>query len=127
MRPTSSHAIDARVALLQKTYAHLFGAIVAFAGLTKRDFSLLRTAIVASSFLAIGVIIVALLFELSLGLWCSVAMVGLASLSVLYYTSRVVRDYAPGQHVAASLALCSALALMFWYVLRLLMFSSSSD
>jgi len=45
----------------------------------------------------------------------------LASGYILFYTSNVIRTYRTTQHVAAALALFSAVALLFWYVLRLFM------
>ena len=48
-------------------------------------------------------------------------MVILAAGYVLYYTSQVLAHYNPNQYVAAALALFSAVALMFWYVIRILM------
>ncbi|MEM6329409.1 MAG: permease, partial [Planctomycetota bacterium] len=38
-----------------------------------------------------------------------------------YDTSNVMHHYQPGQHVAASLSLFASVALLFWYVVRLLM------
>jgi len=105
--------------------------LTVFAGLTvavfvtKTDFSFLRTALVAGGFLAMGVIVVAIMFGLSLGVWFSVAMIGLASIAILFYTSRVLRDYHTDQYVAASLQLFASLALLFFYVLRLVMALSS--
>jgi FtsH-binding integral membrane protein len=40
---------------------------------------------------------------------------------ILYDTSNVIHRYRIGQHVAASLALFASVALLFYYVLRLLM------
>lgn len=100
---------------------------VVFAGLTvavfvtKKDFSFMRTALIVGGFLGLGLIIAAILFGFSLGLWFSVGMAVLASGYVLYYTSNVLHHYHPSQHVAASLALFSALALLFWYILRIFM------
>lgn len=53
-------------------------------------------------------------------------MIGLAAGFILYHTSQIQHHYHPGQHVAASLALFAAVALMFWYVLILLI-SLGSD
>ena len=41
--------------------------------------------------------------------------------TILYSTSKVMHDYQTDQYVAASLELFAAVALLFWYVLRLLM------
>ena len=105
--------------------------LLVFSGLTvavfatKKDFSFMRTALVMGGFLGLGLIVAATLFGFSLGLWFSVGMAVLAAGYVLYYTSNVLHHYHPGQHVAASLALFSAVALLFWYILRL--FMSSRD
>jgi FtsH-binding integral membrane protein len=45
----------------------------------------------------------------------------LAAGYVLYYTSQVLAHYNPQQYVAAALALFASVALMFWYVIRILM------
>jgi FtsH-binding integral membrane protein len=50
-------------------------------------------------------------------------MVALASAAILYHTSNVLHKYHTDQHVAASLALFASVALLFWYVLRILMSS----
>lgn len=101
--------------------------LLVFAGLTvsvfvtKKDFSFLRTGLMIAGFLAIGLIIAASLFGFSLGLLFSVAMAALAAGYILYYTSNVLHHYNTNQHVAASLALFSAVALLFWYILRIFM------
>ena len=101
--------------------------LLVFAGLTvsvfatKKDFSFLRSGLMIAGFLAIGLIIAASLFGFELGLLFSVAMAGLAAGYVLYYTSNVLHHYNTNQHVAASLALFSAVALLFWYILRIFM------
>jgi FtsH-binding integral membrane protein len=48
-------------------------------------------------------------------------MVLLASGYIVYDTSNVLHHYRIGQHVAAALALFAAVALLFWWILRLLM------
>jgi len=101
--------------------------LVVFAGLTvsvfvtKKDFSFLRTGLMIAGFLAMGLIVAAILFGFNLGLLFSVAMAALAAGYVLYYTSNVLHHYNPNQHVAAALALFSAIALLFWYILRIFM------
>ena len=88
---------------------------------TRRDFSWLRTALTVASFAALGLIIVSMIFGFSLGTLFMAAMVALAAGYVLYYTSNVLHRYPVGAHVAAALALFSAVALMFWYIVQLLM------
>jgi hypothetical protein len=43
----------------------------------------------------------------------------------LYDTSNVLLHYPDDQHAAASLELFASVALMFWYLLRLLSFSNN--
>ena len=74
------------------------------------------------------ILVVAAFFLLGyLGLWFSAGMVLLAAGYVLYYTSNVLYHYRTDQHVAASLALFAAIALLFWYILRIVMAFSSRD
>ena len=67
------------------------------------------------------------LFDLNLGIWFSVAMVGLAGVSILYDTSNVIHEYDEGQYIGASLQLFASFALMLWYVLRIVISLASSD
>ncbi len=70
---------------------------------------------------SIGVIICAVLFNFQLGVWFSGAMVVLAAGYILYDTSNVLHRYRTEQYVAASLALFASVALLFWYILQLMM------
>jgi FtsH-binding integral membrane protein len=70
---------------------------------------------------SIGVIICAILFNFQLGVWFSGAMVVLAAGYILYDTSNVLHRYRTEQYVAASLALFASVALLFWYILQLMM------
>lgn len=78
--------------------------------------------------LAAMAFIVAMIFLPSMGfellhIVFSIAMVALAAGYILYHTSNIMRHYHTDQHVAAALALFSAVALLFWYILRLVMAS----
>jgi len=99
----------------------MFGGLTATVFITKKDFSFMRGGLMLASFGALGVIIAGMAFGFNLGLFFSVAMLALASGYVLYYTSNVIHRYRPGQHVAASLSLFAAVALMFYYMLMLLL------
>ena len=98
-----------------------------FAGLTlvvfttRKDFSFLRGILSIGFMLALGLIVCAVLFGFNLGLVFSFAMVALASGAILYDTSRILHHFGPGQHVAASLQLFASIALLFWYVLQIVM------
>ena len=68
-----------------------------------------------------GLIVCAVLFGFNLGLVFSFAMVFLASGAILYDTSKILHNYGPQQYVAASLQLFASVALLFWYVLQIVM------
>jgi FtsH-binding integral membrane protein len=101
------------------TVAMLIG-ISTIALTTKKDFSFLGGILKIGGFVALGLIVASIFLPISLGLWFSAAMVIFASGSILYETSNLNHRYQPGQHVAASLALFSSVALLFWYLLRVL-------
>ena len=48
-------------------------------------------------------------------------MVIFASAAILYDTSKVMKHYSTDQHVAAALELFASVALLFWYVLQIVM------
>ena len=100
----------------------LFTGLTAIVFLTGKDFSFLRTALWLGGLVAMGCVIASAIFPaFALGIVFSFAMVGLASGYILYDTSNVLHHYRIGQHVAASLALFASVALMFYYVLRIVM------
>lgn len=102
---------------------------IVFAGLTltvfvtQVDFSFLRMALILGSLAAFGAIVVGIAMPgLNLfGLVFSAAMVVLAAGYILYDTSNVLHHYRTDQYVGASLALFSGVAMLFWYILRLVM------
>jgi FtsH-binding integral membrane protein len=95
--------------------------ISAVALTTQKDFSFLGGILKITSFIALGLIVASFVLPISLGLWFSAAMVVFASATILYNTSNLVHRYQTDQYVAASLSLFASVALLFWYVLRLLM------
>jgi FtsH-binding integral membrane protein len=99
----------------------IFVALTASVFVSRKDFSFLRSGLFMASGAALTLIVLALTFGFNLGLAFSVGMVLLASGYVLYQTSQVLAHYDTRQHVAASLALFSSVALMFWYVIRIFM------
>jgi FtsH-binding integral membrane protein len=104
-----------------------------FAGLTmaifitRQDFSFLGPILCVISWLVLGLILCAILFNLNLGTWFSFAMVGLASAYIIYDTSNVLHHYRTDQYVGAALELFASVALLFYYILRILMNSSSRN
>ena len=105
----------------------IFGGLTAIVFATAKDFSFMRGALMLGGIGAMGMIVGSIVFSFSLGLVFVVFMIVLASGYILYTASNVLHHYRIGQHVAASLALFAAIALLFWYVLRLLMMLSSRD
>lgn len=99
----------------------LFTGLTLTVFLTRADFSFLRIGLGIAGLAAMGVIACSIIFGFSLGLIFSAAMIVFACGWILYDTSNVLHHYRIGQHVAASLALFASVALLFWYVLRLVM------
>ncbi len=101
--------------------ALLFGGLTYTAFTVKTDFSFLGGALRIGAFVALGVIVCAILFGFTLGLLFSSIMVVFAAGCILYTTGGILHRYNTDQHVAAALSLFAAVALMFWYILRILM------
>jgi uncharacterized protein len=97
-----------------------FAGLTAIGFLTRKDFSFLRAGLFWAGVVALLLIVGSVLFGFQLGTFFSVAMVGLAGASILYDTSNVLLHYPEDRHVGASLELFASVALMFWYVLRLM-------
>ena len=100
--------------------------VIAFIGLTlivfqtRKDFSflggILRWAFIVA-LVAIGGVV---FFGWNLGTWFSVGMIALAGGAILYDTSNILRHWPNDRYVGAALELFASVALMFWYILRLL-------
>jgi FtsH-binding integral membrane protein len=99
----------------------LFGGLTAVVAISKVDFSFLRMGLTIAGFAALGIIVCSAIFGFDLGILFTAAMLVLASGYILYHTSNVLHVYRTDQYVAAALALFASVALLFWYVLRLLM------
>ena len=104
-----------------------FSGLTAIVFLSGKDFSFLGGMLKVAGLVAIGFIVCSLLFGFSLGLVFSCAMALFAAGSVLYTTSNVLHHYRSGMHVAAALALFAGVALMFWYILQILMSLTGRD
>jgi FtsH-binding integral membrane protein len=96
-----------------------------FAGLsvvglvTRKDLSFLRPLLLWAGVMALVLILAAVLFGLELGVWFSLAMIGLAGASILYQTQNILRRYPEEAYVGAAVQLFASVMLLFWYVLRL--------
>ncbi len=99
----------------------MFAGLTGYVFMTKKDFSFMRGALTVGAMGAMGLIVASIAFGFNLGIVFSIGMVVLACGYILYYTGNVLHHYRVNQHVAAALALFSAVALLFWYVLRIFM------
>ncbi len=97
----------------------LFLGITSVVFLTRSDFSFLGPILAIGGFVALGFIVASLLFGFSLGSIFAFVMVAFAGTAILYETSNVLHRYNTNQHVAASLTLFAAIALLFWYILSI--------
>ncbi len=102
----------------------LFAGLTAVVFFTRKDFSFLAPILTIGFFLALGFIVASILFGFNIGNLFAFLMVALAGGAILYNTSNVLHQYRADQHVAASLSLFASIALLFWYVLQIVMGSS---
>jgi len=98
-----------------------FAGLTAVVFTTRKDFSFLSSLLRWGGVMALVAIVGAVLFGFELGTWFSVAMIALAGGAILHDTSNILRYWPNDRYVGASLELFASVALMFWYVLRLLM------
>jgi FtsH-binding integral membrane protein len=96
-----------------------FVALTAVAMISGRDFSFLRSFLMWGGLIALGTIVLGVAIGFHLGTYFSMAMIGFAGASILYDTSKILRDYPEDRYIAAALELFASVALMLWYVLRL--------
>ncbi len=118
----ANYAADPQV--IQKagiTTGFIFGGLTFAAFVTKKDFSFLRSFLVVGGFVALGIIVVSIIFGFNLGTIFAGAMAIFASVSILYNTSNIIHHYRTDQYVAASLSLFASVALLFWYILQIFM------
>jgi FtsH-binding integral membrane protein len=116
-RDTSGSMIESAAGLT------VFGcvALITTVMITGKDFSFLRSVLIWGFFIALGLIGASFLFGWNLGTWFSVGMIGFAGVAILYDTSNIMHHYPEDKYVAASMALFASIAMMFWYILRLIM------
>jgi FtsH-binding integral membrane protein len=95
--------------------------LIATVMITRKDFSFLRGMLVWVGMLALVGIIGSIAFGFHMGTWFSVAMIGFAGAAILYDTSNIMHHYPQDRYVAASMSLFASIAMMFLYILRLLM------
>ena len=97
-----------------------FGSLTLLVFSTRKDFSFMRGILMWGGIVALVLIAGGVIFGFHLGTFFSVAMIALAGASILYDTSNVLHHYSEDRYVGAALELFASVALLFWYVLRLL-------
>jgi FtsH-binding integral membrane protein len=105
----------------------IFGGLTVCVFVSGRDFSYLGPILSIGMFLMLGAAIAGYFFGFNMPLFYSFIGVALASGFILYDTSNVIRNYRTDQHVAAALELFASVALLFYYILRIALASSSRD
>jgi len=98
-----------------------FSGLTAIAFVTRKDFSFLRGVLLWGGMIALALIVLSVFGVFQLGIVFAIAMIALAGASILYDTSNVLHHYPPDRYVGASLSLFASVALLFWYVIYLLM------
>lgn len=98
-----------------------FAGLTAIAFYTRKDFRFLQPFLMWGGVVALVLIAAGTLFGFQLGTFFSVAMVAFAGAAILYDTSNIVHQYSEDRYVAAALELFASVALMFWYILSLMM------
>jgi hypothetical protein len=99
--------------------ALMFGGLSVVAFTTRKDLSFMRPMLIWGGVAALVLILAAVLFGLSLGIWFSVGMITLAGGSILYQTQTIMRRYPAEAYVGAAVQLFASVMMLFWYVLRL--------
>lgn len=124
------HFTDGGLALVGQAAgltAAIFVALSSAVFVTRKDFSFLRTTLVFASFAALALILASFLLGFQLGVVFSGAMVALACGYILYDTSNVALHCDESEDVLAAIELFGSLMLLFFYILRILLYFSQRD
>ncbi len=95
------------------------GALCTSVIVMRTNFSFMKPFLTAASVGALGLIILSAIIGFDLGIVFSFAMVLLAAGYILYTTSNVLHTYGKDQHIGAATELFAAVALLFWYIVRI--------
>jgi FtsH-binding integral membrane protein len=106
----------------------LFGGLTATIMLTKADMNWMGKYLMFGGIALFGIAIVgAFMGGSGLGIWFPILGAVLMCGYILYETSAMMHHMRTDQYVAASLALFSSLATLFYYILRIVMATQSRD
>lgn len=98
----------------------MFGGLTTVAFTISKDFYFLGSILKVAAWVALGLIVCSILFGFQLSIIFSGAMIIFACAAILYDTSNIIYRYKPHQYVAASLQLFASVALLFYYVVSIL-------
>lgn len=98
-----------------------FTALTAIAVYTRKDFSFLRGVLMWGGIAIFGLILVSFFTSMTLGPIFGVLLVAFAGAAILYDTSNILLHYPEDKYVGAALSLFASVAMMFYYVLYLMM------
>ena len=101
--------------------ALLVGGLTTVARVAPRAFRIPRFVMVGFAILLNVLVVSSLIFHFPLGVFFSVVVVTWAGASILDTTARLTSRYRTDEHVAAAMDLFLNVALMFWYILRILL------
>ncbi len=97
-----------------------FAVLTAIVFFTRADLTSWGRYLIWMGVLALGAIVCSAIFGFTLGIGFSVLMAGFAGLAILHDTSMILHHYHDEEYVGAALQLFASVALMFWYILRIL-------
>ncbi len=107
--------------------AMCFAGLTAFVFATRIDMAPWGKYLAIAGIAALAMIVVSIVMGFNLGVLFCGAMVALTCAYILYDTSNVLHHYRTDQYVAASLALFASVAMLFYYILRIVMAFSNRD
>ena len=103
-----------------------FGGLTLTVFITKMDFSGIGPYLFAAGWVLFAVMLAGFIFGFGLGLWISFACIALAAGYILYDTSNILHHYRTDEHVGASLELLADVVLLFYHILRVLMYTRNN-
>jgi hypothetical protein len=99
----------------------LFSGLTVAVFLSAKNFSGMGGFLYFGAWSALVLIVIAVLFGLTLGIFFAFVMIMLACGFILYHTSQVLHRYHLDQHVAASMALFASATFLYWYILWIIL------
>jgi uncharacterized protein len=105
----------------------LVGGLTWTAFTSKTNFSFMGGFLKVGGMVALGTLVAGAIFGFNLGIWFSGLMVLFSGACVLYDTSKIIHEHPVDRPAGAALHLFASIALMLWYVLRILISLATDD